>query len=262
MTYYEQLKPKAEETVSTYYKVITDLQQQIPKIKKRLEDEKSNKDRLQNRIAKLQELSIESLTGGQNEYEKYKVSMKKLNNDLQVSEEIVLNIQTNILPNAKQRLQDSERNLKIKLNAFLLQSRCIADEKINLLMQDVINERQNFLDAFETIYSDYGLGFIVNDESFCPGIFSTDQIRDIKIRIGMKEPIPAQENAPTIATGEENASEGIKVPPLETSLPEPPQDEEELPIETTPATPESVSPESPVDAFENETSLTSDSNDC
>ena len=84
-------------------------------------------------------------------------------------------------------------------------------------MQDVINERQSFLDAFETIYNDYGLGFIVNDESFCPGIFSTDQIRDIKIRIGMKEPVPVPENPATQATADETTSALLE----DVSLPEP-----------------------------------------
>ena len=107
-TYYESFKLKADDKCRTLHKTVADLSKQLPKVRKRLQDEKDNRDSLQSRLEKLTDLSVESLSGDVTSYERYKTSMKKLNTELAVSEEIVRNIEGKILPSAESRLKDGE----------------------------------------------------------------------------------------------------------------------------------------------------------
>ena len=186
-THYESFKMKADDKCRTLHKTVSDLSKHLPKVKKRLQDEMDNRDSLQRRLEKLQELSIESLAGDVLSFERYKASMKKLSVELAVSEEVVNNITTQVLPNAEARLRDAETNLKIVLEQLILLTRPVADEKINAHLRECIIERESFLDAWRAIYEDFGLNLIVSDESFCPGIWRTDEIRDLRLRLGMTE---------------------------------------------------------------------------
>jgi len=192
--YYTKFQPKAESRCKELYKIFSDLKAQLPKVRKRLEDEKQNRDNLQNRLAKLKEISVESLAGDASSYEKYKVSMRKLQNELQIIEEIIENVTNKILPSAESRLRDAETNLKIILNQMVILCRKDADAEINQLLRDCITEYESFLSAFEQIFQDYGQSFICSDESYCPGPWLAQEIGNMKIRLGMiPNPEPSYE---------------------------------------------------------------------
>ncbi len=197
MDYYLQFKDEVEKEVGTFARSVETLSKEISAAEKRLADERSKSERIKEQIKKLKDLSGESLTGDVNAFEKFKTSLKNRSNELDASVEVIRLLSEEIIPHKARELSDCERNLKIKLNAYLLQSRRIADERINALLRDCINERQDFLDAFSKIYSDYGLVFVVSDESFCPGIWAGDEIRDLRIRLGMDtQPTDIADNTP------------------------------------------------------------------
>ena len=220
-SYYESFKLKADDKCRTLHKTVADLSKQLPKVRKRLQDEKDNRDKLQSRLEKMADLSVESLSGDVTSYERYKTSMKKLNVELAVSEEIVQNISTNILPNAEIRLLDAERNLKIVLNQLIHETRPVADEKINEFLRSCIDERDKFLDAWRTIYGDFGLHLIVNDESLIPGPWAALEIRDLRLSLGMGQmgepptpalPIPDIFGVPEAAQSVDNSQGGNNAP--------------------------------------------------
>jgi hypothetical protein len=188
MNYYEKFKPEAEKKCKALYTTASGLKKQLPKVRKRLKAETVNRDKLRKRIERLQELSVESLAGDANSYEKYKISMKKLNSELAVSVEIITNIETTILPNAEAKLKDAETNLRILLNQTVLESRKTCDEVINELLRNCLRERQAFLDSFYKLFQDYGSVFVCSDEAFAPGPFNSMEVRDMKLRLGMDVP--------------------------------------------------------------------------
>lgn len=215
-TYHEDFKLKADDKCRLLHKTVSDLSKHLPKVRKRLQDEMDNRDSLQRRLEKLQELSIESLSGDVLSFEKFKASMKKLNVELAVSEEVVRNLETSILPNAEARLRDSEQNLKIVLEQLIHETRPIADAKINEFLRSCVNERENFLDAWRAIYNDFGLHLIVSDEAICPGIWATDEIRDLRLRLGMTE-----STEPTFKEVWRNYSSSSDAPPTPIAPPTP-----------------------------------------
>ncbi|MHC4542248.1 MAG: hypothetical protein ACYS74_21090, partial [Planctomycetota bacterium] len=48
-----------------------------------------------------------------------------------------------------------------------------------------IDERESFLSAFSALFQDYGLNFVASDESYCPGIWNSTEIRDLRLRFGL-----------------------------------------------------------------------------
>ena len=215
-TYHESFKAKAGDKCRTLYKTVSDLSTQLPRLKQRLSDEKENAANLTGRIQKLQDLAVESLSGDKQSFEKYKTSQRKLNTELAVSEEVVNNIATQILPNAEARLRDAEVNLKIVLEQLIHETRPIADAKINEFLRSCVNERENFLDAWRAIYNDFGLHLIVSDEAICPGIWATDEIRDLRLRLGMTE-----STEPTFKEVWRNYSSSSDAPPTPIAPPTP-----------------------------------------
>jgi molybdopterin converting factor small subunit len=217
MNYYETFKPEADKKISALAETVKTLSAQLPKIRKRLADEQDNAKSLNSRIEKLKQLSAESLTGDQNDYEKFKVSLKKLTADLESSKETCRLLADEVLPKKTNELNTATTNLKIALNAFLLKSRSIADKKINELLIACVNERQDFLDAFKKIFSDYGLSLVVSDESFCPSIWTGAEIRDMRLKLGMDASIPPVESV-TQPQDELNSEKGSQIPPEALSL--------------------------------------------
>jgi hypothetical protein len=195
MNYYETFKQTADNRAKSLHKTITDLRGQLPHVEKRLADETHNRDNFTGRLAKLQDLSIECLAGGQGEYDRYKTSMKKLQNDLQVSTEIIENITKNILPNARGRLHDAERNLKIVLYQLAHESRKAADtDVLEPALRNLLAEIDAQQEAVARGFEDYGQVYVADDESLIPGIWPCQEINDLKVRLGMTaNPEPTRE---------------------------------------------------------------------
>jgi len=232
--YYELMKAGADERCREYFATVRTLAAQLPKVKKRLEDERRNRDNLQNRLEKLKELSVESLAGDANSYEKYKVSMKKLQNELQVSEEIIENVTRKVLPGAEQRLKDAERNLSIVLRQIIIETRKDADAEINELLRNCVRQYDLFLEASARIFQDYGLTFICSDESYCPGPWPAMEVRDMRLRLGLVESAELSyervwrdygektgKSAPGTSQGDDSTPEPAGLPPEGVSSPEP-----------------------------------------
>jgi hypothetical protein len=184
MDYYAELKQQGEQRCKAFHKTVTDLRNQLPKVRKRLEAEKGNRGRLEDRLAKLQELSMEKISE-QNSYEKYKVSMRRLRAELEASQEIIANIETRTLPDADQKLKTSEMNLRIVLDQLAIENRKRADSEINSLLRQCVNEYDSCLDANTKIYQDYGLTFICRDETFCPGPWKAEEVHGMRVRLGL-----------------------------------------------------------------------------
>lgn len=184
MDFYETFKPEADVLAKFLSETVSELSDRLPKVQKRLDDEKDNSVSLSERIAKLKDLADISLSSDQNTFESYRSKMRKLTTDQEISASMIQSLETEILPKKQNELQDAERNLRIILAAYLQKCKLIANERIADLFRQCINERQDFLDAFTRIYADCGLVFIASEED-CPGVWSGREVHDLRIRLGM-----------------------------------------------------------------------------
>ena len=179
--YYWRLRIKAEMRCKPYYQLIAGLNRLLPRVNQRLEDEKRNQNEIAGRLAQMKSTD--------NNY-------KGLQTELQGSVGICNNIETNILPAAEVRLETATRDLLTALNVLAAEARTEADNEVKQILRDCLNERQAFIAGCVAIFRDYGLPFVIEDESFCPGPFSAADVREFRIKLGMdavSEPVVISE---------------------------------------------------------------------
>lgn len=186
INYYEKFSPEAGKTVGTLFESVTVLTKQVANGRKRLADEQNKVQRLEDHKKKLNADAAESLSSDEpKEYEKYQTALKSNGDEIERRSAAVRQLSEVILPEKQKALDLAKLNLKNMLNAFMLRSRGVADTKINELIAACITERQDFLDAFTRIFADFGVALIVSDESYCPGIWRSDEVRDLRVQLGM-----------------------------------------------------------------------------
>jgi len=190
MDYYKELKPTADKQVKEITTTISNLEKQIPKIQRRLQGEKDNGTRLVARMEKLNEIAPESLIADDGSYEKFKVSLKKLNNELVVSREIIKTLTDTMLPKAKNKLAIAKADLEATLENLVRSSCHIANDEMNTRLAEVdkclilcLAEKQSFLNAFRQIFKDCGLEFEASDLRYYPGISNTEKLENLREKI-------------------------------------------------------------------------------
>lgn len=182
--YYEKFKPGPDTSIVKLSESVKSLAEQIPRITKRLVDERNNSERLKERIRALESRAGEVLIDDKNAYEKYRSSLRKLNFELETSESMI-NSLSDSLSNKQVGLIGLKGDLKILLDAHLLRSRPVADERIKELLRECIFVRQDFIDSFKKVYAEYGIDFFFLDSSYCPGHWVEREVRDMCQSLGL-----------------------------------------------------------------------------
>ena len=197
MDYYKEFSDGANDRTKSFVKQRDELSKTIQQAQKNLGGELEAVRKLKDRIAKLKSLSSISLTDDQNSFDKFKTSLKKLNTELETSEEICQTLQTEILPAKQGELKTAETNVKNILRDFILECRPIADKRIQVLLDECAAEREQFLASFRKIYQDCGETFIVNDETLLPGHWLAREAlkaEPLTLEQPDKTPEPVQDN--------------------------------------------------------------------
>jgi hypothetical protein len=185
MDYYTQFKQRADARCGSYFKTIDTLTKFLKEVTKRQEELRGKIERTQRHIADLHERAVDSIGGGQNSWAKYQTDVKKNEAEVSAYQSELENIESNILPNSQSRLRDAETNLGIILRQIILEVRKDADVAINELLRQCIGEYDTFLSAAGQLFADYGLGFVCNDESYCPSPWKADEIGTMRIKLGL-----------------------------------------------------------------------------
>lgn len=164
--YYETLKPKVNESCTKLADRFKDLDRQIDRAEKQLQNEVDNVEKLQQRITKLKKTAGESIAESQLSYEKFKVSLKKLHADEEVSAEIVEALRNEFIPKLKDERAECIVNLELSLQNIGVANCGIADSKRSGFLKAVTDallafqaERKQVVAAWQKLYSGYGLTF-------------------------------------------------------------------------------------------------------
>ena len=206
MDYYKKFKPGPGTAIDKLAGSVKSLAEQIPRITKRLSDERNNSGRLKERIRDLEKRAGEILIDDKNAFEKYRSSLRKLNFELETSTSMIQSL-SETLERSRVEFGESKFNLRVLLNAHLLEKRPVADARINVFLKECIAVVQEFLADFERIYADCGIDFIASSDDFYPGPWSGQQVGDMCIDLGIgidkgdiSEPTKAQDAPEPIQT--------------------------------------------------------------
>ena len=195
--FYSQFKAGADEAALALSETVRELLNRLPKVEKRIEDEKARLASIEERIAILKSLAHESLTSDQNSYEKYRTSLKKLNAEFETSTEIIKTLTDEILPKREAEYLDAKTVLRESLDNYMQWCKCLVNEQICDIFREVIGQRQNFLDCFSRIYADYDFVFCCR-ESDRIGLWDRFEVADWRRRLGMPS-LTAPKPAPVAA---------------------------------------------------------------
>jgi chorismate mutase len=213
MDYYTELKKKVDEALSRPTARVGELRKQIDKAQKQLTKEVDNSVNLSQRIAKLKSIAGEKIADSQSSYEQFKVSLKKLHADEQVSSEIVAALRDEFIPKLRDKYNAAKNAVVGTLEAVLRNNRHIckpimdaATQKILDELDHLVSERKSLKTAFIRFYGDYDIkqvfGFDPPErcEQFLPPVPSKEDIavvyRLLKVKTAepvVKEPEPVKE---------------------------------------------------------------------
>jgi len=227
------------------------LKKQLSGIAKRTTEETHNIENYQQRIAKLDEIAVENLSGSSKSYEKYKTSIRKLHEQLKTSREILEKLKTSRKP-----LDDEKRthkcNLSVKLSNYILEYRKVFDAELRPKLDSLMTDVEFFLNDCREIFESFGFVFVERDH-LIPFRIPADFLADYRRNKAAEKPIPETENIESTQTtapdspqapspeqqdvvtepsGEESPSEGIEVPPELLSQPEATPEASNEPSET------------------------------
>jgi len=206
MNYLETFKPAVDAEVGTLAKTVSTLTDQLPKIKKRLEDERNKVARIEGHIRKLKSEAGSSLTADDSSYEKYKVALRKNTTERETAVEVVTQLQSEIIPKLESDLKLASTNLKNKLAVLMRETRPVADKVINELIIAALAERENYLDAWREIYWCFGQNLVVNDEGIIPSPWSCAEVKSLERVIHQYAPLGDSEPEKELVKDGDNVS--------------------------------------------------------
>lgn len=88
---------------------------------KNLDRETKNIHNFETRIGKLKSLSIYSLTDDENSFAKFKTSLKKLNTELETSQEICTILETDVIPKKQDEFVEAQVAIELFQRSYLLE---------------------------------------------------------------------------------------------------------------------------------------------
>jgi hypothetical protein len=172
--YYTELKKKVDVALSKPLERIAELRKQISSAEKQLQNEIDKSENIKQRLIKLKSIAGEKISDSPSSYEKFKVSLKKLHNENEVSGEIIIALRDEFIPKLKDKLREACSDKLWALNQIARDGRCVglkatADiaQAVLRLLDILVAEHKSFQSAWMRIYADFGYG---DSEDYFRGI--------------------------------------------------------------------------------------------
>jgi hypothetical protein len=219
------MRLEISDRIKSIYSRICVLEKELAGIRKREAAENGNVENYLQRIRKLDDLAEQSLSGGDNDYAKFKTSVRRLNELLGVSKEILGKIQGVRKP-LEDELRTHKHNLGVLLTVYITDYRWQIDKEIEPLLDSLIRQIEEFLKDCKAIYEGYGLMFLENQNLIpcrVPIDFLEERRRKERTHKAeapetpkaplSPELVSAPPEAPETPSGSETQSEGTWIPP-------------------------------------------------
>lgn len=183
MDFYKTFKPEAESLVGELYATKTRLTAEIKAIRDSLELEKINAAGLQAEMESLKSDIGTRLTGQRSDFETFKGTLQALQNNYNLTAELIQTTQDKVLPEKQNELNNITLTIKNKLIGLLRSRRPQADSEINALLEQYIVKVTEFETAFQQLFRDFGCSITFTDETLFAGILAQAEIATFVSRI-------------------------------------------------------------------------------
>lgn len=154
------IKVKADE----YQKI----KEQLRKIKHKYTGEKENLSRLKTRKVNLEAKSGECLTDDTNSYEKFRVSIKKLNIEIDTSEDMVMMFENNIIPDREKASRLACEAVKVATMSFITNNVSRCESRLSELVEPICQEKDAWMEFCTDLCKENGITLSVNQDGVIP----------------------------------------------------------------------------------------------
>jgi len=188
--YIKLFQTKAEKQFQEKAQALADMRNGLLELRAYKKSEEQNVVELVDEIAMLESQVEPALKDAAScddlkaEMQKFKDKLAGLRTDLITSRELILTLKKSI-PQKQTAAENANEALKVQLNNFVRSNRHVADNEIKEWLEEIIEERKSFLDAFTEIYKQFGVGFIRQDASLLPGGLTREKIAALKKSCGL-----------------------------------------------------------------------------
>jgi hypothetical protein len=168
MDFYQVLKSEVEKSCSALAKDYSDAKRKLAKTRNRLLDEKALLVRLEEQKEKLTSLADDTLAGSDNDYAKFKVSLKKVSAEIESTGAGVETLESKIIPAQQRSVELARGKLNTALHDFCISHKGGCEAEMNGLFDGIVKLQDGFLDAFDRFYAGYGLQFVIHELGLIP----------------------------------------------------------------------------------------------
>jgi len=203
--YLELFQTEANKKFSKAAQELADLKNGLAELRNYQKSEKENIVNREKEIAEKEATLDSTLSDARScddfkdKMQSYRDKLVSLKSDLQTSRGMVLQLEKTI-PKRQTIFEKMSHRLQTAIDGFVREKRIVADEQLKEWMMKIIEERESFLSAFRQIYVNFGVSFILHDETLMPGKLTMGKIDDIRKRLGIEalavQPQPQPQSQP------------------------------------------------------------------
>ena len=167
--YYDLFLADAQKLFSAEAEQLALLKQQFNELRESLKLENANIEILEVALSDMKASGGASISSGKDveqfkaNRETFKNELIQLKNDLDNSRELTKTL-TACIPVKRKELESATHRLQVHVDNFVREKTAIADDRIRAMVIDMIDERKDFLDCFDKIYSEFGISFVLHDQ--------------------------------------------------------------------------------------------------
>jgi len=158
-TYFDTLKPEAETKIKPLAATVAKLGRELDDLRHDAKKERGNVEGLEERLTGFKAKAGEWLAGGKDSRATFKVRLKHLAGDLAAAKETVAVYDGELIPAAERALAEAKRKVQAALLDMVRASMPTCEQRMAELLGAVLAEREDFMAAADSIFSEYGGDF-------------------------------------------------------------------------------------------------------
>ena len=189
MDYYATFKTEAAKTIKPLADSVRRLEKELERLRAQLTKEQGNAASFKQRLDTLKSLAGEKLTAGQNAYEKYRRDHRRLAGELGTSQAMVESFTDELIPAKERELSEARNKVQAALGDLAVAKRPVCEDCMAELLGQVLDERDSFVAAFDSLFGEYGGDFTGYHRVYPDGLhYRPDPSRaDFLIATGLDE---------------------------------------------------------------------------
>ena len=159
-TYLEKFQADFEAATESYVADVANIQSQYDKAQQRLAVERGRIERAEAESAKLKDRAGQSLSGERGSYDKFKSSLRRLQEELSVATDAAAVLDRDVLPNIQAQLAEAKSALEKAAGEFFAKMRSAFEARLQELFGDLLTEADDYFGSCRKLAESAGVRYL------------------------------------------------------------------------------------------------------